>query len=492
MAAMAMFVVLRDVVRRLTRRWWLLAALIALGAGLATAGTAPGTAQVRGAAHTATAELVQSPATPPVPGAPAAESLRPLELATRVCALPEVAQAAAALLASSVDPATLAERIETSVDTRVGSVLITARADDAAAAAALASAFATATSEQVLATTGTALRPIGAPVLATTPAAALPQDRTTRAGLGGLAGLLAGMALALAIPRRNAPLRDRRGLERAYGSPVLTSVPRTRGRARYTGYVALTTHPSGTVAEAYRQLRCAVLSRGRQSDGTAPRVIAVTSPGRRDGRSSVTTNLAAALAESGRRVLVIDCDFGHPTAHFSVGIHPGTGLSDLLETTDPGGHLAGSVQPSEIPGVSVLSIGTRGGRQPGALATGLPQVLAVARRMADVIVIDSEPLDCAGDAVDVLDVADAVVLVARPGRTRVADARRTADLLDRCGTRVAGVVLLGTEREREARTPYLVTRPGEDRDRPALTAAGTEARARNAWDEGRTGSPILA
>ncbi len=477
-----------DVLRRLAGRWWLPAALIGLGAVLA-ATPALGAGQARGAAHSATAELAQAPGIDPALRPEAGGSLWALQLAAKVAALPEVAAAAAQLLASSADPATLAARVEARVDTKVGSVLLTARADDPTAASTLAAAFATATSAQVLATTGAELRPIGAPVLSTAPASALPQDRTGRALLGALAGLLAGTLLALVIPRRNAPLRDQRGLERAYGCPLLAAIPRTRGRSRYTGYVALITRPSGTVAESYRQLRCAVLNRGRRLDGSAPRIIAVTSPGRRDGRSSVTTNLAAALAESGRRVLIIDCDFGHPTAHYSVGIHPGKGLSDLLEQPESTARLAEWAQATEIPGVSVLSIGTLGGRRPGALTTALPQVLAVAGRMVDVVVIDSEPLGCAGDAVDVLDVADTVLLVARAGRTGAAEARRTADLLERCGTRVAGVVLLGIQRECEVRTPYLLARPTVD---PDSSAATPDARSPAPRDEGRTGSPVLA
>jgi Mrp family chromosome partitioning ATPase len=243
------------------------------------------------------------------------------------------------------------------------------------------------------------------------------------------------------------------------------------------------------VAEAYRVLRCAVLARGRHGE-VPPRVIAVTSPGRRDGRSSVARNLAAALAESGRRVLLLDCDFGHPTAHYGVGIQPGTGLSDLLAARDPGARLAEIVQQADTPGVLILSIGTRGGREPGQLASGLPHVLAVARRLVDVVVIDAEPLECAGDALDSLENADAVLIVARSGRTSRASARRTADLLDRLGTNVAGVVLIGNVRESEARTPYLVSRSEDNHDE---SRPGADTGAVPAWEHTAPGhQPLLA
>jgi Mrp family chromosome partitioning ATPase len=274
-----------------------------------------------------------------------------------------------------------------------------------------------------------------------------------RGALGALAGLALGALLAGSVlPGR---LHDRAMVERAYSTAVLAEIPRTHSRARYAGYVALLARPAGTVAEAYRVLRCALLNRERNGV-TAPRVIAVTSPSRGDGRTSVARNLAAALGESGRRVLLVDCDFGHPTAHYGISMHPGTGVTDLLHSPEPGARLAEVIQPSESPGVFVLSIGTLGGRDPGALASALPHLLTIARRMVDIVIIDSEPLDCAGDVVEALALADAVLVVARAGRTRRSVARHTADLLDRCGTKVAGVVLIGKVREGDTHTPYLV------------------------------------
>ncbi len=475
--------------RTVVRRWWVVVVLVALGAALA-ASTAPNAAErLRNQAGSATTELVLSPAGGSArtaqPAAPM-QSMQQLELASRIAQQPEVADVAAEqnLL---TDADLFADAVTVGLDRAAGSVLITAHTTSPDAAVEVAGAYATAAATYIAQTTGIQLRSIGVPVAATGAEGMIPDDPAERRALGALAGLGLGILLAGAVPPgRDGRLHDRRTLERAYASPVLSEIPRTNGRARYAGHVAFLTRPTGTVAEAYRILRCAVLNRGRQDEGV-PRIIAVTSPGRRDGRSSVARNLAAALAESGRRVLLVDCDFGHPTAHYGVGIQPGTGLSDLLAGADPGARLAEVVQPAETPGVQVLSIGTRGGREPGQLATGLPHVLAVARRMVDVVVIDSEPLECAGDALDALEMADAVLIVARSGRTSRASAKRTADLLDRCGTKVAGVVLIGHTREGEARTPYLVSRTEPGYDEP-----GRDAVLLPPWPQAAQNQPVLA
>jgi Mrp family chromosome partitioning ATPase len=439
--------------RTVARRWWVVVALAALGAVLAAGSGGSAGDRPRGEPNSATTELVLEPAAGVVDGG--ADATQRLELASRVARQPEVAEAA-----SAQDPATssrlFTDRITVTLDRSADAVLITANAPDGESAAQTAAAYSAAAATYIAQTTGIELRPIGAPVAAVGAADQPSADPAGRGALGALAGLALGVLLAGSIlPGRDGRLHDRATAERAYSTSVLAQIPRAPGRDRYAGYVAFLTRPTGTIAEAYRVLRCAVLNRERNGV-TAPRVIAVTSPSRRDGRTTVARNLAAALAESGRRVLLVDCDFGHPTAHYGISMQPGTGLTDLLQSPEPGARLAEVIQPAETPGVFVLSIGTRGGREPGALANALPHLLAVARRVVDVVILDSEPLDCAGDVVDALAAADAVLIVARAGRTRRAVARHTADLLDRCGTKVAGVVLIGNVRETDARTPYLV------------------------------------
>lgn len=441
--------------RTVARRWWVVVLAVGLGAMVA-AGTAPSAAErLRTERGAATAELVLAPTSDQL--APADRVTQQLALASRVARQPEVSEATERVLRPDLED--MSGAVTVRLDEAAGSVVVTARTGDADASVEVAAAYAAEAARYVAQTTGIALAAIGSPVVVTGAGGTLPSDPGDRGMLGALAGLILGLLLAATVlPGRDGRLHNRRTLERAYATPVLAEIPRIPGRARYAGHVAFLTRPTGTVAEAYRVLRCAVLNRGKQGE-VLPRVVAVTSPSRGDGRSSVARNLAAALAESGRRVLLIDCDFGHPTAHYGVGMQPGTGLSDLLAAPESGSRLAEVARPSEVPGVLVLSIGTRGGREPGQLAHALPQVLAVARRMVDVIVIDSEPLDCAGDALDALETADAVLIVARSGRTGRGTAERTADLLERCGTNVAGLVLIGSGRESDVRTPYLISRP---------------------------------
>src|SRR4029078_12978620 len=88
------------------------------------------------------------------------------------------------------------------------------------------------------------------------------------------------------------------------------------------------------VSEAYRELRTAILL---SSPGHPPRQIMVTSALPEDGKSSTAINLAVVLAQSGRRVLVVDADLRRPRLHPVFGRGGERGLSTILSglTTDP-------------------------------------------------------------------------------------------------------------------------------------------------------------
>ena len=107
---------------------------------------------------------------------------------------------------------------------------------------------------------------------------------------------------------------------------------------------------SGAVAESYRSLRSAVQLLPSRPRGAARPVLVCRRPprttrpagaqparpavrvgeARGEGKTTSLANLACALAESGRSVIVLDCDFRHPEAHLFLGVPAGRGLSDLL------------------------------------------------------------------------------------------------------------------------------------------------------------------
>lgn len=279
-----------------------------------------------------------------------------------------------------------------------------------------------------------------------------PSSRGGRIALAALVGLLLGVVLALVLERVDRRLRSREAVEDITSLPVVAEVPVLPRRSRRDWSIQVVSAPAGAVAEAYRSLRSAVMlvpSRPalqqtvREVEWQAPEVLLVTSPLPADGKTTTVANLAACLAESGRQVLVLDCDFRNPTLHRYLRVQPGPGMSDLLAGTSVV-ELAHVVRASAVPGVRMVTSGTVTGH-PAALLARAGALLDTARQLADIVLIDAAPVLAANDATDLVPYVDGVVLVTRSGRTTREHALRTTELLARLSVPIAGTVLVGSD-----------------------------------------------
>jgi capsular exopolysaccharide synthesis family protein len=254
-----------------------------------------------------------------------------------------------------------------------------------------------------------------------------PRPKTTLAVGGGL-GLVVGIALIVLLEALDRTLRGAEQASSLTGAPLLGTIPRRRGAGASRLIV------SGTDAEPYRGLRTAVQFLDPDSP---PQVLLVTSPSPGDGKSTTAANLAAALADSGQRVLLVDGDLRRGQLTRTFGVEKAPGLSSLVTRTAglrdvlleqgqvmflPTGPLPPN--PSEILGSQAAA-----------------DVLAEIRTIADIIVIDAAPVLAVTDAVVLARQTDAVLLVVRHGatpRAGAADARRQ---LEAVAMPAAGVVL---------------------------------------------------
>ncbi|WP_406280285.1 AAA family ATPase [Embleya sp. NBC_00896] len=292
-----------------------------------------------------------------------------------------------------------------------------------------------------------------------------PTSRPLRIALAAALGLALGLIAALMVDRMDVRLRGRIQLEDAFGLPVIAEVPRAPRRHRAGHAVLVSGRPDSPVAEAYRTLRSALLLSGppglayrlagadprqtrvtampvRRVSDPAP-VILVVSPRPGDGRTSTVANLAAALAEAGRSVLVLDCDFRNPATHLYLGAKPGKGMSEVL-LAEQEIDLGDVVRSTNIPNVRLITAGAPAA-YPAALLLRAGEVVQRARHHADVVLVDSAPLLYANDTNDLVQHADAMLVVARSGNLTADQASRVGELLTRTGVPIAGVTLLGVD-----------------------------------------------
>lgn len=256
-------------------------------------------------------------------------------------------------------------------------------------------------------------------------------------GLGLLGGLLAGLAWAGLSELTDTSLRRPEEVGSLFNVPVLGNIPvATAARETADPILSACCRPDSSAAEAYRGVRTALYVRTRTEGG---KVIQVTSPDPGDGKTTVAANLAASVALSGRKVLLIDADFRSPRLEKAYGMSAEVGLSSLLRGTAV---TAEAVRRTEVEGLSILASGSVPPNPAEVLAS--PHLRALFREVAaayDFVFVDTPPLLAVTDAMVVAAEADAVLLtvpLAKNGRPR---AKRAKEILETAGARVLGVVV---------------------------------------------------
>lgn len=262
----------------------------------------------------------------------------------------------------------------------------------------------------------------------------LPNGMLPRVATGALLGLLAGIIIALVLNRLDNRVRSKRQVEALLDLPVIAEVPSLTRTHRRAVEMHARENPRSQFAEQYRAI-ASTLSYARRARHTNGQVVLVTSPGPSEGKTTTVANLGAMLAESGERVLLMNCDFRRPRLHLLTG-------SDY-EPMD--------LNKTQIPDVELISnVVENSDALPTEVIAAQRSVIKKAMKLYDLILIDTAPLLATNDAVDLLDLVDDVVLVMRAGKTTMHAADRAAEILDRRRAHVLGVAITDVDARHSA------------------------------------------
>jgi capsular exopolysaccharide synthesis family protein len=231
------------------------------------------------------------------------------------------------------------------------------------------------------------------------------------------------------------------GENRGFAS-YLQGVPGAR-RLAHSGHgadvpIAAIDGPNSAFVEALRGLRTEL----QLFSGSAPpRTILITSALEKEGKSTVSTNLAAVLAQGTGRVLLVDGDLRHPGVSRRFGFFGSSygGLSTLLTSNEV---TADVVQSTEVPRLSILPAGPLPSSPSDLLASGrMRELLDEWKESYDYVVIDTPPLLAVTDATILSRLSDVTLLIARHGvSTRRSLRRAHKSLAERADANVSVVV----------------------------------------------------
>ncbi|HEY9802901.1 MAG TPA: polysaccharide biosynthesis tyrosine autokinase [Leptolyngbyaceae cyanobacterium] len=263
--------------------------------------------------------------------------------------------------------------------------------------------------------------------------------------IGVLFGAFLSTTTVLLLEMRDKSLKTLKEVKEAFAYTLLGVIPlsgnknqsRKRDAEIITPEIAVRDTPHSLTSEIYRMIQANLKF---LSSDKVLKTIVVTSAVPREGKSTVSANLATAIAQLGRRVLLIDADMRVPSQHHLWELTNASGLSEVLV-----GQSEFHVAVNRV--MDHLDVLTAGVRPPNPLA------LLDSRRMAslinefssqyDYVIIDAPPALLAADALTLSQMSDGVLLVVRPGIIDSKSASAVRELLDRANHNVLGLVING-------------------------------------------------
>ena len=269
--------------------------------------------------------------------------------------------------------------------------------------------------------------------------------------LGGVLGILLSTATVVILEIIDTSIKTLKEAKEAFGYTLLGAIPALRKKAPprqrdaewSVPELPVRETPRSAIAQMYRMLQANLKF---LSSDKPLQVIVVTSSVPKEGKSTVSANLAAAMAQLGRRVLLVDADMHHPIQHHIWGLTNAAGLSDVIV----GQAEFKAVVNQAMDNLDVLTCG---------VVPPNPLALLDSKRMAsliedfsaiyDFVIIDAPPLILAADALTLGQMTDGVLLVARPGVVNSTSAAGAKELLERSSQKVLGFVINGVIVENE-------------------------------------------
>ena len=256
--------------------------------------------------------------------------------------------------------------------------------------------------------------------------------------LAGLVGIIVVLPLAYLPNFLRATISTADDVREESGIRNVAEVPRVPGDLRRPSLSrrSVVLAAGSTAAETYRRVALGL----RMSSPAERPVVLVAAPRRSDAKSATASNVALALAEAGRNVVLVDADLDQPRVHRMLGIDNGPGLAEWL-AGEPGDHRSLLVASGQA-GLQVLTAGdVRSHRGEHVGQAAMRQVLNELRASHDVV-IDSPPLRDSAAAQILGTSADHLLLALSAGRSRRTELSGAMEALHGSRIDVMGAVLV--------------------------------------------------
>jgi non-specific protein-tyrosine kinase len=258
-------------------------------------------------------------------------------------------------------------------------------------------------------------------------------------------GLALATGLAFFLEYLDDTVKTNNDVRRVLGWRTLaTIISHPRPFKRFRDRLVVARNPFSPIAEAYRALRTTLES--SLTNPTAMLLVTSLVPG--EGKTMTAANLAVAMAQGGKRVILVDADLRHPTINKIFDLTNQVGLSNLLVTPDLSLETTlirvedETLQILNNSGLRVLTSGPPPPNPAELLGSSpMDNLITKLKEQADVIIFDSPPLLAVTDASLLARRVGATLMVIEAGRNRSHACQRAKEILEQVGIEPLGVVL---------------------------------------------------
>jgi capsular exopolysaccharide synthesis family protein len=260
--------------------------------------------------------------------------------------------------------------------------------------------------------------------------------------IAAVLGCLGGVGSALLLEYMDNTISLCQDAEERTGVKAIVAIPFIKDEEKRPENI-VSHHPGSAEAESYKVVRTAL---SLSTSTGFPKSLMVTSLYPGDGKTITCANLAIAIAQAKRSVLLVDCDMRRPTLHKVLKKKSRSGFAEILAGQCD---IAKAIQPTDIPSLRFIPAGTIPPNPSDLLAAeGTVRILKSLTENFDIVIFDTPPMTSVSDSSVLAAYVEKILFVTRSGVTRYEDLIRTMYQLEDAASKVVGQVVNAVDMER--------------------------------------------
>ena len=259
----------------------------------------------------------------------------------------------------------------------------------------------------------------------------------------GLIGLIAGVSVVLLLEYTSATIRTENDVKRYVNLPIYGIIPRIRAER---DRLLVDQAPGSLLAEGFNTIGTILET---YADENKAKVFMIASPLPKEGKSTIFSNIAVAMARGRRRVILIDCDLRRSVLHRFFQVEPAPGLSDYLTdaTRDPTEEaprvtFEQILKPTPVENLLLIPAGSASANPVALLKSeAMVEVFRRAREACDIVLVDVPPVKIAVDTLALASKVDGMLMLVSSGETRKDAVSVAKRLVESANGRLIGCLL---------------------------------------------------